>query len=235
MYHSTATLLPDGMTLFHLPDRRTVLNTYLGSVLISGSNPNADYNVDVPYPTEYRIEKFYPSYFNTRRPQPKGLLSQLSYGGDFFDVYLDSDDLFGDVNKLEKTKVTLVRTGFSTHSMNMGQRFLELNHTHTGYANNTATLHVHQLPPSSSIFPPGPALLFVVVDDVPSVAVQVMVGSGKIGKQPVAQIPLLPESSVEQADVNSESQNNSNEAAKAVNFHHGMWLLLVTALVCTWT
>lgn len=88
-------------------------------MLVSGSNPNPDYTVgpDVEFPTEYRTEIFYPPYYNKRRPQPKGILAQYSYGGPSFDVVLDSDDLFGDVQNLNKTKVVIIRTGFSTHAM----------------------------------------------------------------------------------------------------------------------
>ncbi|KAJ6629521.1 glyoxal oxidase N-terminus-domain-containing protein [Mycena sp. CBHHK59/15] len=180
MYHSSATLLPDG------------------AVLVAGSNPNSDYNVGpgVKYPTEYRMERFYPSYYNERRPQPAGLLSQLSYGGAPFDVTLSSDDLGGDAHNAANASVVLIRTGFSTHAMNMGQRFVQLDATYTAYgANNTATLHVSQPPPNPAILAPGPALLFVVVRGVPSVGVQVMVGSGAIGTQAVLAIGDLPASS----------------------------------------
>lgn len=61
MYHSSATLLPDG------------------SVFISGSNPNADVNMNAKYPTEYRTERFYPWYYAMRRPEPVGLMDRLSY------------------------------------------------------------------------------------------------------------------------------------------------------------
>ncbi|KAJ7650953.1 copper radical oxidase [Roridomyces roridus] len=180
MYHSSATLLPDG------------------AVLVSGSNPNSDYNVGsgVKYPTEYRVERFYPSYYNEPRPQPAGLLSQLSYGGPSFDVFLSSDDLSGDAQNAANATVVIIRTGFSTHSMNMGQRFVQLDSTYTAYGeNNTATLHVSQVPPNPAILAPGPALLFVVVNGVPSVGVQVMVGSGTIGNQTVLDIGDLPASS----------------------------------------
>ncbi|KAJ7495844.1 copper radical oxidase, partial [Mycena galericulata] len=179
MYHSSATLLPDG------------------AILVAGSNPNSDYNVGptIKYPTEYRVEKFYPSYYNTRRPQPAGLLSQLSYGGPPFDVTLSSDDLFGDAHNAENATVAIIRTGFSTHGMNMGQRYVQLDATYTAYGeNNTATLHVSQLPPNAAILAPGPALLFVVVNGVPSVGVLVMVGSGVIGTQAMLAIGDLPAS-----------------------------------------
>lgn len=68
LYHSSALLMPDG------------------SVLTSGSNPNADYIAPgtdgYDWPTEYRAEYYYPSYYNERRPQPEGLPDTISYGGD---------------------------------------------------------------------------------------------------------------------------------------------------------
>lgn len=96
-----------------------MLNNLIGAVLISGSNPNADYNVgpNVKYPTEYRTEKFYPSYYNERRPEPQGLVTQLSYGGSYFNVTLTKDDLFGDSTNVQGAQVVLVRPGFSTHTM----------------------------------------------------------------------------------------------------------------------
>jgi len=103
MYHSSATLLPDG------------------SVFVSGSNPNSDYNITATYPTEYRVETFYPSYYNQRRPEPQGLPQQLAYGGDYFNVSLTSDDLSGDVKNVQNTSVVVIRTGFSTHTMVSGR------------------------------------------------------------------------------------------------------------------
>lgn len=90
-----------------------------GSVFVSGSNPNSDYNVapGVTYKTEYRTERFYPSYYNERRPEPTGLLKQLSYGGPSFNVSLSADDLSNDVNNIKDATVIIVRTGFSTHAM----------------------------------------------------------------------------------------------------------------------
>ena len=91
---------------------------FAGSIFVSGSNPNKDYaGPEVKYPTEYRTERFFPSYYNQRRPQPKGLLSQLSYGGPIFDVTLGSDDLFGDFKNVEDATVVVLRPGFSTHAM----------------------------------------------------------------------------------------------------------------------
>ncbi|EKM74650.1 hypothetical protein AGABI1DRAFT_116791 [Agaricus bisporus var. burnettii JB137-S8] len=193
MYHSSATLLPDG------------------SVMISGSNPNADYIVgpDVTYPTEYRTELFYPSYYNERRPEPEGLIPQLSYGGPTFDIQLDSDDLFGDINNVKEARVVILRTGFSTHAMNMGQRYLQLESSYTGYSNNTATLHVRQMPPNPRLFAPGPAFVFVVVNGVPSIGQPVMIGSGQLGPQEPQPQGDLPSSLIQQPPSdNSDSRDN---------------------------
>ncbi|TBU33724.1 copper radical oxidase [Dichomitus squalens] len=201
MYHSSATLLPDG------------------SVFVSGSNPHADYAVDnVKFPTEYRVEYFYPSYYNQRRPEPKGILSSLSYGGSYFNVTLTKDDLFGDVNNIKNTQVIVLRTGFSTHTMNMGQRMLQLGSTYTGDSEGSTTLHVNQMPPNPATFPPGPALVFVVVNGVPSVGVQVMVGNGKIGKQPTADVATLPTSAITSTGSSNSSSDGSGD--NVAQSHH---------------
>ncbi|PPQ72942.1 hypothetical protein CVT24_000185 [Panaeolus cyanescens] len=202
MYHSSATLLPDG------------------SVMISGSNPNPDVILDdgFKYPTEYRTEIFYPSYFNERRPQPKGLLSQYSYGGASFDVTLDSDDLFDNLDNVQNAKVIIIRTGFSTHAMNMGQRFLQLNSTYTAFKqNSTAILHVSQLPPNAAIIAPGPAFIFVVVNGIPSIGQMVMLGSGKLGRQALLDVAELPASSM----VSAPSGTVDHDTSAALSWRYG--------------
>ncbi|KDR75046.1 hypothetical protein GALMADRAFT_248901 [Galerina marginata CBS 339.88] len=214
MYHSSATLLPDG------------------SVFVSGSNPNPDYTVgpDVTYPTEYRTELFYPSYFNQRRPQPAGILAQFSYGGPSFDISLGADDLFGAVQNVKSAKVVIIRPGFSTHAMNMGQRYVELASSYTAYeANQTATLHVAQLPPNPAIIVPGPAYVFVVVNGVPSIGVQVMLGSGQIGTQPVLPPADLPASTIVQ-ETTPTTNLKSSELSYRPNFR---WMFAGCALVAS--
>lgn len=193
MYHSGAILLPDG------------------AVLVAGSNPNADYNVGsgVEYPTEYRAERFYPEYYNQRRPQPQGLPTVLGYGGPYFNVTLSSDDLSGNVANAVNTSVVVIRTGFVTHAMSFGQRFVQLNSTYTT-SSSGATLHVSQLPPNAAILAPGPALVFVVVNGVPSVGVQVMVGNGELGEQTMNGVIDLPPTVVHSEDSNSGGNGTSS-------------------------
>jgi hypothetical protein len=86
---------------------------------VAGSNPHGDVTRNTQYPTEYRTEKFYPAYFGRTRPAPKGLPSTLGYGGASWDVTLRGSDLqgLGAKGAITKSKVTVVRTGFSTHGM----------------------------------------------------------------------------------------------------------------------
>ena len=71
-----------------------------------------------------------------------------------------------------------------------------LQSSYTGYTNNTATLHVNQMPPNPAIFAPGPALLFVVVKGVPSIGIHVMIGSGHIEEQKSFPVVAAPSSSI---------------------------------------
>ncbi|KAG9119633.1 hypothetical protein FRC07_005266, partial [Ceratobasidium sp. 392] len=146
---------------------------------------------------------------------PNGLLSQLGYGGSYFNVTLSSDDLNGNASMISTAKVVIIRPGFSTHALNMGQRYIELQSTYTGNADNTGVLHVSQLPPNPAIFPPGPALVFVLVNGVPSIGQQVMIGSGKIEKQPVAEAAVLPESRVIAGPEKGIGGNGSSGSGKS--------------------
>lgn len=176
LYHSSAMLLPDA------------------SVLIAGSNPNVDVNTSTIFPTTYQAEIFYPPYFSASvRPKPSGMPQTISYGGDPFDLTVPASSYSGPSNDAaSKTKVVLLRGGFTTHAMNMGQRYLQLNNTYTVQDDGTITLHVAQAPPSPFIFQPGPAFLYVVIDGIPSNGSYVIVGNGQIGPQPTSGASSLP-------------------------------------------
>lgn len=179
LYHSTALLLPDG------------------SVLVAGSNPNVDVNFTTAFPTTYIAERFYPPYFANiaSRPVPSGLPDTLSYGGAAFIVSLPVGAYVGDPNAAASSaRVVLVRPGFSTHAMNMGQRLLQLNSTFQVADDGGITLHVAQVPPNPNLLTPGPALIFVVVGEVPSMGKMVTVGTGAIGQQPTQDASWLPPS-----------------------------------------
>lgn len=209
MYHSTATLLPDG------------------SVFVTGSNPHPDYSPNAIFPTEYRVERFYPSYYTKRRPEPAGIPTSLTYGGQYFDVTLTSDDLFGNIGNANAIHVQVVKTGFSTHAINFGQRMVELDHTFTTNTDGGVTLHVSQPPPNAALLQPGHGWLFVVVNGVPSVGVKVMIGSGQIEAQTMLDIESLPQSSIVTATADSTHHNAGSRIAPALS-------MIFTLLITTW-
>jgi hypothetical protein len=200
LYHSTAILLSDG------------------SVFVTGSNPNADViPLENKYGTEYRVEKFYPPYFNaSRRPQPTGLPNKLSYGGEPFTIDLSSADLFGDTKNIKTIMVTYVRPGYSTHAINFSQRAIKLEWSHKVLDNGGVRLSVQQLP-SPTIFAPGPALLYVVVAGIPSEGKFVMAGNGKIGKQSVLPLVNVHATTDTNASGNGTPSNSANSTANDNN------------------
>ncbi|KAF8890003.1 copper radical oxidase [Gymnopilus junonius] len=195
LYHSSAILLPDA------------------SVLIAGSNPNLDVNTSALFPTQYQAEIFYPPYFSaSTRPVPSGIPNTLSYGGKAFDITVTASSFSGSANDAaDNTTVVIMRGGFTTHAMNMGQRHLQLNNTFTVNQDGSITLHVAQVPPNPNIFQPGPAFLFVNIHGIPSNGTYVIVGSGKIRKQPTAPASALPPSV--RLNTASGSSNSSSSSS----------------------
>jgi Domain of unknown function (DUF1929) len=209
LYHSSAILLADG------------------SVLVAGSNPNVDVNLTTIFPTEYRAEIFYPPYFQaTTRPAPTGIPTSISYGGNPFDITIPSSSYSGLANDAaDNTTVVLLRGGFTTHAMNMGQRYMQLNNTYTVQSDGTITLHCAQAHPDPNLLQPGPALFFVTVNGIPSNGTMVIVGNGQIGQQPTSPPSTLPPSvrvnsatgSANGASTNSGSNNGSGSSGSTAH------------------
>jgi hypothetical protein len=207
LYHSSALLLADA------------------SVLVAGSNPNVDVNATTYFPTEYRAEIFYPPYFEaSTRPVPTGMPTSISYGGDPFDITIPPTSYSGSSNDAaDNTTVVLLRGGFTTHAMNMGQRYMQLNNTYTIQSDGTIILHCAQAHPSPNLLQPGPALLFVTMNGIPSNGTMVIVGNGQIGQQPTSAPSTLPpsvrdDSAIGSADGSSGSgsgsgSGNSNDSS----------------------
>jgi hypothetical protein len=202
MYHSTALLLPDA------------------SIMIAGSNPNADANVSTKYPTTYIAEYLYPSYFSaSTRPVPQGIPKTLSYGGDPFNITLSSSSYTGSADDAaSKTTVWLIRQGFTTHAMNMGQRSMQLQNTFTVQKDGTIIIHTAQPHPIPALFQPGPAFVYVTIAGIPSNGTYVIVGSGQVGKQPTAAASVLPPSAYSNAS-SSGSGSGSGDKGGASPSH----------------
>jgi len=208
LYHSTALLLPDG------------------SVMIAGSNPNVDVNVTTAFPTTYKVEYFYPPYYQASRPVPTGIPKTLSYGGKYFDITVPPSSYSGSANDAaEKTKIMVIRPGWTTHAMSMGQRALQLNHTYTVNGDGSIVYHVSQMPPNANIFQPGPAFIYVTINGIPSNGTYLIVGSGNIETQTMNPVDTLPSSiRVDSAtgtgsstDTNNTSTGNNNASSSSLS------------------
>jgi hypothetical protein len=194
MYHSTAILLPDS------------------SILISGSNPNADFTTG-QWRSRTDVERWYPSYYNEARPTYTGAPTTLSYGGEPFDLVMDN---FLDETAAKNTKVVIIRGGFNTHAIGFGQKMLQLESTYTvDQQTNKTTLHVSQLPgnPGPTLFQPGSAMIFVVTNGIPSEGEFLMVGSGQLGEQPTTTNAALPSSTVLAVETPSESTSEASSGS----------------------
>ncbi|WFD06038.1 (methyl)glyoxal oxidase [Malassezia vespertilionis] len=185
LYHSSAILIPDG------------------SVLVAGSNPHNDVtrngtgtfkslnkkNTYEGFNTEYKLETWYPAYFFKPRPQPQQVPEAITYGGPPFNVTVDGDYMNknGEVNSLaNRTRIWVIRPGFSTHAMNMGQRSLELERSYAVHDDASVTFIINPMPSNKNLFVPGPALFFVTVNGVPSHGKRVMLGKKDPGLVPLA-------------------------------------------------
>ena len=206
IYHSTAILLPDA------------------SVLLAGSNPHPDVNLTAPYPTEYRADIFYPPYFSASvRPAPTGMPTTLSYGGDYFNITIPKSSYTGLANDAAgNTTVVIQRGGFTTHAMNMGQRLMQLRNSYTVNKDGTITLHVAQLPPNPNIFQPGPALMFVNIQGIPSNGSYLIVGNGVVGTQPTGADSVLPASARLDSVSGGSTDGSSSTTAAAKKTNTGL-------------
>lgn len=206
LYHSSAILLPDA------------------SILIAGSNPNVDVNTSTIYPTTYQAEIFYPPYFSAgTRPQPSGMPKQLTYGGNPFDITIPPTSYSGSSNDAAAgAMVTLIRGGFTTHAMNMGQRGMQLRNSFTVKQDGTIILHVAQPPPNPYIYQPGPAFLYTLINGIPSNGSYVILGNGQIGQQPTAEDSTLPDSVRADGAKGAGSPNsNVNDGSDTSGSHKG--------------
>ncbi|GAB5587931.1 hypothetical protein Unana1_02831 [Umbelopsis nana] len=151
MYHSVALSLPDGRVWI------------AGSNNIDPPDPNAEYPL---YPTEFRVEYFSPPYLfeSSSRPLVSNVPKVLVYGAEY-NLNLNLNyPLSTNHSGAPVVQVALLRSGFSTHSMHMSQRYVILKH-HLEEDKQTLII---EAPPHSAIFPPGPAILHVLRDGVPA-------------------------------------------------------------------
>ncbi|CAI2189951.1 1030_t:CDS:2 [Funneliformis geosporum] len=156
VYHSVATLLPDG------------------TVLVAGSNPSNTVSLDVKFPTEYRVEIFTPPYLYTTTPRPNIIsLQDLPINQQriqvFYDevitlvVQIESSDL------LPILKAAIIHHGFVTHSTNMNQRYVYLDIESFYLDESVADQYIIslKLPPNPTIIAPGPHYIYILNHNAP--------------------------------------------------------------------
>ncbi|KAF2839094.1 carbohydrate-binding module family 18 [Patellaria atrata CBS 101060] len=160
LYHSVAILLLDG------------------TVLVAGSNPVEQPVLtptpEMPFVTEFRLEVYTPPYLsgpNADRRPTDIFLSTRSIGiSEVFEISFTAP--LG----AKVARVALYYGGFVTHSLHMGQRsvVLELDDESAdeGFVEEVRVregVNVVRVlaPPSTEIAPPGPYVVFVLVDGVP--------------------------------------------------------------------
>jgi hypothetical protein len=152
LYHSVALLLLDG------------------TVMIAGSNPNImpvlQPSTEAPYATEFRVEIYTPPYLSGGRADSRPtnvVLSMLNLSAQS-DLVIN----FNCVQNANSLKVALYHGGFVTHSLHMGHRMLYLDTVGFSAGDTEQTVTV-AMPGNMNLTPPGPYVVYIVIDGVPSV------------------------------------------------------------------
>ncbi|KAL2559281.1 glyoxal oxidase-related protein [Forsythia ovata] len=163
MYHSAATLLPDGR------------------ILVGGSNPHVNYSfTGVRYPTDLSLEAFSPPYkaphYDNLRPTiisvDAGSTNNIISYGQIFSVtfkigLFQPSDIFH-----KEYMVAMVTPTFNTHSFAMNQRLLKLNIVDIQKIHQPLFAHkvTVNAPATKNIAPQGYYMLFVVHQGIPGPA-----------------------------------------------------------------
>ncbi|KAG6889062.1 hypothetical protein C0995_004106 [Termitomyces sp. Mi166 len=168
VYHSTATLTPNGQTLM----RKNNLTPTFRNIFVAGSNPNLNPNIvnNTKFPTEFRAEYLNPPYMNVARPQLHNVPATLPFNHAFTVSVVMPPGL-----KTRNVQVALVDLGFSTHAFHSSQRLVFM---HAVLSPNHDSITIIT-PPNNRVYPPGPAWIFVTVDGIISTGTHVLIGNGK--------------------------------------------------------
>ncbi|TFK65670.1 glyoxal oxidase precursor [Pluteus cervinus] len=151
MYHSTASLTP------------------MGNIFIAGSNPNPDVVNGTEFHTEFRVEYLNPPFMFVERPTISNVPSMIG-----FNTRLTVDVTIPFSLGAETIQVALMDLGFSSHAFHSSQRLVFMDAELSPDRKSLTIL----TPPNNRVFPPGPAFIFLTVDDVTSTGAHVIVGNG---------------------------------------------------------
>ncbi|KAK6139279.1 hypothetical protein DH2020_026973 [Rehmannia glutinosa] len=161
MYHSAATLLPDGR------------------ILVGGSNPHVVYNfTGVKYPTELSLEAFSPPYLASEYSHLRPSILSVEGPTDGFISYGQQFSITFNLS-LQKPggefTVTMCAPSFTTHSFAMNQRLLVLYIVGSQQLSAFAYKVTVCAPPTANVAPPGYYMVFVVHQGVPSHSVWIRI------------------------------------------------------------
>ncbi|KAL0953554.1 hypothetical protein HGRIS_004775 [Hohenbuehelia grisea] len=151
VYHSSVNLTPQG------------------NFLIAGSNPNFNSTPTSGFPREFRVQTLDPPFMSMERPRILSMPKKLKFGSRVTVPISMPRSLKG-----SDIKVSLMDLGFSSHAFHSSARLVFMDAT-ISRSRNTLTFTT---PPSGRVYPPGPATIFLTVDDVSSEGAWVMMGSG---------------------------------------------------------
>ncbi|KAF8149331.1 glyoxal oxidase precursor [Crassisporium funariophilum] len=151
MYHSTVSLTPSG------------------NILLAGSNPNGQVVNGTEFHTEFRVEFLNPPFMSAARPKMSNMPTTIGFNQRFNIGISIPNNL-----KASTIQVALMDLGFSSHAFHSSSRLVFME---AQLSPNRKTLSILS-PPNNRVFPPGPAFVFVTIDDVTSEGIRVMVGNG---------------------------------------------------------
>ncbi|TAQ89518.1 hypothetical protein B7494_g2162 [Chlorociboria aeruginascens] len=153
LYHSVALLLLDG------------------TLMITGSNPVEQPmltpDADNPYVTEFRVENYVPPYLQGDNANKRPTNVVLSSGT----LKTDSSTFtvaFTAPAGGQAVRFVLYHGGFITHSVHMGHRMMDLDTTGWVAGATSQKLTVTS-PPNNNVAPPGPYVVYILVDGIPAV------------------------------------------------------------------
>lgn len=150
MYHSTAVLLSSGQ------------------ILVAGSNTHQFYTFKEPFPTELRVEAFFPPYLeataDAHRPNIRAAPTQIAYGAPFTVTVALPATATG------AFQLRLANAPWTTHSFSQGQRQLALAIGVVSITGINEYTIASTAPPHTSVAPAGYYMLFPVQNDVPGAA-----------------------------------------------------------------
>ncbi|KAI9060002.1 copper radical oxidase [Trametes sanguinea] len=155
VYHSSITLTPQG------------------NFLVAGSNPNGNTTVGpgIKFPSEFRVQTLDPPFMFVERPKILNTPEKLAFNKSFTVPISVPSSL---ASPGAKVQVALMDLGFSSHAFHSSARLVFMDAT---ISKDRKSL-TFTTPPNGRVFPPGPATVFLTINDVTSEGAWVMMGSG---------------------------------------------------------